>query len=243
VGHDWVKARFLDPKTREKSAFFIPSSLNDNPSLDQESYKENLMHLLPADRERLLNGDWDVFEQGDYFHREWFPVVTEAPKGTTVRFWDRAATLDDGDFTVGTKLTLSAEGRWCVQDVVRGQWSSAGNETVIAQTAAQDGRSVFIRMEQEPGSAGKDVIDYYRRRVLVGYAFDGVPSTGDKRVRATPVSSAAQALNISIMPGEWNRKWLDELSLFPFGANDDQVDSLSGAFKFLSTLRRARILV
>lgn len=243
IGHDWVKARFIDKKTRQGDAIFVPSSLTDNPSLDYESYKENLMHLLPADRERLLNGDWDVFEQGEYFHREWFPVVTEAPKGRTVRFWDRAATLDDGDWTVGTKLTLSNEGRWYVEDVVRGQWSSAGCEAIVAQVAAQDGRAIPIRMEQEPGSAGKDVIHTYRTRVLVGYNFDGIPSTGDKKVRATPCSSAAEAGNILILPGEWNRKWLDELALFPFGANDDQIDSLSGAFKFLSTLRRARVLV
>jgi predicted phage terminase large subunit-like protein len=77
----------------------------------------------------------------------------------------------------------------------------------------------------------------------VGYNFDGIPSTGDKKVRATPCSSAAEAGNILILPGEWNRKWLDELALFPFGANDDQVDSLSGGFKFLSQMRRARVLV
>lgn len=38
VGHQWVRERFIDPKTRLKHALFIPSRLTDNPSLDQDSY-------------------------------------------------------------------------------------------------------------------------------------------------------------------------------------------------------------
>ena len=63
-----------------------------------------------------------------------------------------------------------------------------------------------------------------------------------KEVRANPVSSAAEAGNVSIMGGQWNRAFLDEVALFPNGANDDQVDAMTGAVSYLSS-KKARIIV
>jgi predicted phage terminase large subunit-like protein len=85
-------------------------------------------------------------------------------------------------------------------------------------------------MEQEPGSSGKRVIDHFSRIVLPGYAFQGVPSTGDKVSRARAVMAAAKAGNVKLVRGRWNASFLDELSMFPNGKHDDQVDALSGAF-------------
>jgi predicted phage terminase large subunit-like protein len=245
VGHEWVRSRFVSPKTRADGAVFIPASLRDNPSLDQKTYVENLAHLTPTDRARLLDGDWDVYELGDYFSREMFTVIPnyEMQAGDQiVRYWDRASTKDGGDYTVGTKLVFTKQGRWVVLDVVRGQWSSLGNEQMIARTASNDGVNVPIRMEQEPGSSGKDVIDQYKRNVLYGYNFAGIKSTGSKEDRAAPFAGAAEAGHVSIVEATWNRAWLDELSLFPVGANDDQVDSVSGAANFLAFARRSRLL-
>jgi predicted phage terminase large subunit-like protein len=137
---------------------------------------------------------------------------------------------------------FTKQGRWVVLDVVRGQWSSLGNEQMIARTASNDGVNVPIRMEQEPGSSGKDVIDQYKRNVLYGYNFAGIKSTGSKEDRAAPFAGAAEAGHVSIVEATWNRAWLDELSLFPVGANDDQVDSVSGAANFLAFARRSRLL-
>lgn len=244
VGHQWVRERFIDPKTRRGHALFIPSRLKDNPSLDQDSYVKNLEHLSPVDRERLLHGDWDVQNEGRVFHREWFNVVQEAPLTNVkwCRYWDMAATQDGGDYTVGCRLGLTKEGRWVVSDIIRGQWSPQAIEKIVAQTAATDGISVPIRIEQEGGSSGKHIIDHYHRNVLVGYNFAGARPTGDKVVRANPVASAAEAGNVDIVVGRWNAEFLDELSLFPMGAHDDIVDALSGAFNHLAFARRARLL-
>ena len=111
-----------------------------------------------------------------------------------------------------------------------------------AQAHAQmDGRRTEIGMEQEPGSSGVMTIDYYRRKILVGYDFRPDKKVGDKQTRANPVSSAAEAGNIWLVAGRWNRDFLDEVSLFPNGAHDDQVDAFSGAFASLAA-RKARIL-
>lgn len=244
VGHDWVRRRFVDPKTREKSSIFVPASLRDNPSLDQDSYIENLQHLSPADRMRLLEGDWEVAEKGDIFDPAWFNFIDDGQfSGRTVRYWDKAATEAGGDWTVGTLVTLTDEGRWIIRDVVRGQWSSLNVQKVIHQTAIRDGRDVPVLMEQEPGSAGKDVIDHYARRVLVGFRFKGIRSSGSKAERAAPLASAAEAGNVFVVKGQWNRDWQNEFALFPLGAHDDMVDSAAGAANYLALGRRNRVIV
>ena len=236
VGGAWVRDRFVNPATRVKGAVFIPSLLSDNPSLDQETYRHNLEHLSPVDRERLLNGDWDITEQGDYFQRHWFTFLDDIPRDTRirwVRYWDLAAT-EKGDWTAGCLLGLTTEGQWIVADVRRMRGTPYEVERFIAATAATDGTGVAIRMEQEPGSSGVNTIDHYRRRVLVGYDFKPDKKTASKTVRANPVSSAAEAGNIILITGAWNREFLDEITVYPRGSHDDMTDSLTGAFSMLA---------
>lgn len=69
VGHQWLKARFIDPKTA--SAFFIRSLLDDNPGLDKGDYLRSLEHLEPILKAQLVNGDWNAYEGGRFF-ADWF---------------------------------------------------------------------------------------------------------------------------------------------------------------------------
>jgi predicted phage terminase large subunit-like protein len=245
IGHQWVKARFIEPKTREAEAKFIPARLIDNPSLDQETYMENLMHLTPVDRERLLNGDWDIDEEGDFFARHWFDVLHDVPRAvTTVRFWDLAATVNDtSDWTVGAKVSQLEDGTFVIEDIVRLQARPKEVERTIRQTAMIDGIGVPIRMEQEPGSAGVNNIDHYRRSVLFGFDFDGTRSSGSKEDRAKVLSSSSEAGNVKIVAGRWNVDFLDEAALFPNGAHDDQVDAVAGAYNEICFGPRGRLLV
>ena len=90
-------------------------------------------------------------------------------------------------------------------------------------------------MEEEPGSSGKDTIDHYARRVLVGYDFRGVRATGSKVERAAPFSAACEAGNVMIVRGPWDyNDFIDELCAFPRGLHDDRVDAASGAFNELA---------
>ena len=145
---------------------------------------------------------------------------------------------------MGAKVSLVG-GRWVVEDVIRGQWTSAQKQEVIRQTAMADGRGVHVVMEQEGGSAGVDVIDHYRRTVLVGYTFHAVKPTGDKATRALPLSSAAEAGNVYLVQGRWNAKFLDEATQFPAGQHDDQVDAVSQGLNYIAEKmgRGTRLLV
>lgn len=242
IGHAWVRDHFIDAKTKKPGSIFIPAYLADNPSLDQDTYRKNLQHLNAVDRERLMNGDWDVMEEGSYFQRHWFKFLQSRPiEGRWCRYWDLAATVD-GDYTAGALLGLMPDGTWVIADVRRMRGTPREVERFVQQTAMDDGRAIPIRMEQEPGSSGVMQIDYYRRNILVGYDFRPDRKTSSKESRANPLSSAAEAGNVSIVAGQWNRDFLDEVALFPNGAHDDMVDAVTGSFTFLAS-RTARILI
>lgn len=250
IGHAWVRDRFVNAETREKDAIFVPALLRDNPSIDQEEYMKSLEHLSMLDKERLLNGDWDVSVEGIMFQRFWFGHIREAPSKTKwVRYWDMAATKD-GDWTVGCKLGLTPEKTWIIADIKRARLTAQNVERLILATANEDGQSVQIRMEQEGGSSGLAMIDHYSRNVLLGYSFKGHRPTGAKEIRAQPVSISAEAGNMAILTTpnggtpSWVGAFLDEVSMFPSkGVHDDQVDALSGAFNVLAFSLRARIIV
>jgi predicted phage terminase large subunit-like protein len=224
-----------------KSVTFVRASLFDNPKLlkADPGYLANLMALSLVDRQRLLDGDWDAVEGGNFFAAEWFTIVDAAPaEARRVRYWDLAGTEakgnDDPDYTVGVLLSRTADGLVTVEDVQRVRERPLGVERLVRSVAERDGVSVPIRMEQEPGSSGVAVIDRFTRAVLAGWDYRGVRSTGDKAERAKPFSAQCEAGNVRLLRGAWNTDFLNELAMFPTpGTHDDQVDAASGAFREL----------
>jgi len=240
IGHDWVKRRWIVPtpaELREMKRFFVPAFLEDNPHIDQITYDDALNKLDPITREQLRHGDWDISISGGLFERTWFDIVDTVPRGRQVRFWDLAATEakkgSDPDWTVGV-LMIEAGGTYYVKDVIRVRKKPGDVEALIRQTAQMDGIETQIYMEQEPGSSGKGVIATYAK-LLAGYAFYGVPSSGSKTVRAQPLSAAASRGDVKVVNAVWLNAFLSELELFPNGVHDDQVDSASGAYAQLAT--------
>lgn len=242
VGHEWVRQRFIvegQPEGRP----FIPARLEDNPHVDREEYDRALAQLDPVTRAQLRNGDWDVLPEGKLFKREWFEgKKVAAPPAAGIRwlrYWDMAATEEkpgtDPDWTAGALVGVNQSGRFYIADVRRLRATPQVVEQFIRATAEEDGRNIPIWMEQEPGSSGVGVIDYYTRLVLGGFEFRGNRATGKKADRAGPVSSQAEAGNIYLVDSVWNSAFLDELCAFPSaGVHDDQVDAVSGAFEMLA---------
>lgn len=180
--------------------------------------------------------------EGGMFKRAWLPIVDAAPAaGKTVRYWDKAATSGGGDFSVGAKLRRGEDGGYYVLDVARGQWSAGERNRVMAQTAALDGPECEIWVEQEPGSGGRESAED-SLRLLAGYTVHREPVTGEKSVRAMPLAAQAEAGNVHLVRGAWNGPFIEELTAFPTGTNDDQVDAASGAFNKLAGRRSMRPL-
>ena len=255
---NWVRQRFI-VEGKNEQRFFVPSFLTDNPGIDAESYRQALSVLDPVERRRLEMGDWWATTLGTLFDRTDFPIIdgSDVPEITSsaraVRYWDLAATEPhsgntDPDWTVGT-LMIFDQGISYIMDVRKVRAKSDKVEAFIHQTAQEDGKGVTIRMEQEPGSSGKALIDQYARYVVPGWDLQGIRSSGDKETRARPFAAAVANGNVRLVRGKWITDWLDEVSSFPEACtHDDQVDSAVGAFTFLTGLglpqrRKAVIIV
>lgn len=240
---DFYYQRFFK-EGKDNNRIFIGAGLKDNPYLDAEQYKEALQELDPVTREQLLNGNWEIREAGNIFNRHWFNIVSDTgiPKAARhVRFWDLASTdpskrtnknKRDPDYSVGFKLA-TYQGMFWIEDIIHVQKTPFDVEELAKKTAENDGYGCIIRMEKEPGSSGDYTIDHFSRLVFPSFNFKGITSTGSKIDRARSASSAAQAGKILVSDKCRNiNVFFDEADVFPYGAHDDIIDGLSGAFNF-----------
>lgn len=238
---EWGNSReTFPPDANPKSVTFIPSKLEDNKILMDidPAYRSNLDALPRVERMQLRDGNWNVRPQaGMYFQRGWFKMADIAPVGgQTIRYWDRAATektdANNPDYTVGLKLRRGPDGRFYVIHIVRGQWSPGQVEEIICNTADQDGTSVIVGIEQDPGQAGVVEATQYVK-MLAGHVVKLNPVRKDKETRALPVSAQVEAGNFTLIRGPWNEDFLSEIEGFPELKKKDQVDAMSGAFALL----------
>ena len=175
-------------------------------------------------------------QEGDFFKRSWFKIVRELPAAfdQLVRYWERAATEDAGDYTAGVLMGKLSEDYYVI-DVVHGQWSTGERNRIILETAMADRErwgEVRICAEEEPGSSGKDVSRAFVK-MLDGFSVSVDRVTGNKVFRAEPFASQAEYGFVKVFRGRWLDDWIDELAAFPNGAHDDMVDATSGAYNQL----------
>ena len=237
------------PKIPPISFTFILSRLKDNKILMEKdpSYKAKLMALPKVERERLLGdeekgGNWDIVPaSGMYFKRHYFEELTiEPPFIEIVRCWDRAATewkpgdQGDPDYTAGVKMGKTRDGIFVILDVVRERLSPGKVDTLILNTAKQDGIGVKVKGFQDPGSAGVAEKDNFIK-MLSGFIVEVERIATDKETAAKPLSSQAENGNIKIMASCRNKDvFYTEAENFPEDNHDDMVDGASGAFNELN---------
>ena len=179
---------------------------------------------------------------GGLFKVEMLGVVDALPVGVRwARGWDFAATVPTPgrrpDWTAGALLGRTEDGRFVIADMNRFQQSSLGVEQALLATAQGDGVGVPISGPQDPGQAGKAQV-LRLTQLLAGWDVEFTPESGPKPVRAKPLAAQMEAGNVFMLRGPWNKELKDELSTFPFGAHDDQVDALSRAFNKLMAEKR-----
>lgn len=249
VGHAWVYTRFIDPQTRR--APYMPAQMSENPYLDVVEYEAMLEELPAAEKARLLFGDWEATEQGTSFtdvrtklRLVDAPLPRSAPR---YRIWDMAATDEDEagsgdpDWTVGTLMALDTEHRRIrIEDVIRKRLGPGDVEQLIYTTAAADGQRVRVHFEQEPGSSGKLVVNLMKRELL-GYSTSSATADANKVLRARPAASALDNGQLEAVKAPWLHDVYEEMGVFPFGAHDDIVDTISSGVALLRPRRRSRV--
>ena len=69
------------------------------------------------------------------------------------------------------------------------------------------------------------------------------PGKGGKLMRAQGWLNLLEAGRLIMVEGPWNKDFVDELSTFPHGAHDDQIDGVSVAYECLVRKGAQAILV
>jgi len=157
-----------------------------------------------------------------------------------VRAWDLAGSEGKGAYTVGTKMLYGETSQqFYVVDVIRKQLGGGAVRQLIEKTAEQDGLATKIIIPQDPGAAGKVVVQDIIA-LLAGYNAKAEPQSGSKETRAEPLASQIEIGKVSVLKRVWTKAWMDELRFFPKGKFKDQVDSTASAFNALSALTRKK---
>lgn len=183
---------------------------------------------------------------GGMFKVDHFVFVESMPSEPdilqTIRYWDKAASHEEGTYTVGVKLSKLVQGKWLVHDVKRGRWGTNEREKIIRSVAEADGKNVVVWIEQEPGSGGKESAEATIRN-LAGFSVYAERPTGDKAFRADPYSVQVNNGNILLLSAFWNSAFIEEHRYFPFSTSKDQVDAAAGAFNKLAMKKIVRRII
>ena len=238
--------------TAPKSVTFILSTLQDNKILmrNDPSYLANLQALPLVEQERLLGGNWNIRPAaGMYFPRSKVNLLDEIPNDVIkwVRAWDLAGTEDnkinnreDGPaYTAGVLIGERKNGRYIIADVINQRLNSSDVRSTVLNTAKADkaiyGRKIRIRMNQDPGQAGKDQAEQYLK-LLAGFSVNIESESGSKETRAGELSSQWIGLkgsdkgNVDVLNAPWTQAYLTHMDGFPDRKFKDMADASSTGF-------------
>lgn len=182
--------------------------------------------------------------EGGMFKLTGLPLCTAVPaEGKRVRYWDLGGSdSTKADFSVGCLMAAGADGLFYIEDVKRGQWSPKERNEQIKATAEADRIAypdIVTWIEKVPGLAVEAIDNLIR--FLAGHAVRTEMAKKDKVTRADPLASQCEAGNVRVLDKPWAVAFRNELTSFPHGANDDQVDSADGAFSKVSNVRELKM--
>jgi predicted phage terminase large subunit-like protein len=198
---------------------------------------------LVAKRQEITGPYFNALYQGDptslggsiFREASWFrPLPKEfdrAKLARVVQFWDLAYSgKDSADYTSALTLGCDRDGNLYVLNVWRGRIESESHVALMLEKIGQQ-RPGMVGVEEAAyrQAATQDLINrLFRARLSV--PVQAVRVTADKVFRAQLPAGRAQAgMLYADTTAPWFPEFLAECMAFPLGANDDQVDALSGA--------------
>ncbi len=246
---DWYKRNFTDVGLKSEGE----GQLLWETYMTADIVAQEIAHLKAY-------GEHSQFQQrptkrgGNFFHTDNFLVNGKPVPYKSVdwngfsfcRYWDKAGTEGAGDFTVGMLMARSPKRPFIlyIVDVWRKQVGYYERMEKMKELAERDtldyvesliDTEYSIGIEREPNASGKDV-SVIEKDFLVGYDVFIDRPKGKKSFRAKPAKSYSEAGRIKIIQGNWNATFIKNLEKFNPDKDsqaDDEIDTLSGAFKKL----------
>lgn len=159
-------------------------------------------------------------------HKDWFKIDRYRVDEAIVNFViDPAYTADQKNDPSALLAYTYKENRWQIIDCVNVYKEFPELVKFIQQWVQKNGYTNRSRIYVEPKASGKSIVQTLVRETGLNVKEDK-PPTKDKVARVSDVSASLESGRVSILNGDWNDEFLDQLAKFPAAKHDDMVDCL-----------------
>ena len=159
-------------------------------------------------------------------HKDWFKIDRHRVEEATVNF------VIDPAYTANQKNDPSAllaytykNNKWQIVDCVNVHKEFPELVKFIPQWVKKNGYTPKSRIYVEPKASGKSIVQTLIRETGLNIREDK-PPTKDKVARVSDISASLESGRVSLLNGDWNREFLEQLTKFPAAKHDDMVDCL-----------------
>ena len=178
-------------------------------------------------------GDWaglyqqrPVEQGGGLFKIGWWSFVSElpAPAGETIQFWDTAFKQgQENDYSACATMYPTVTD-YVLKEMFRERLEFPGLlEAMVVQAERHNPSHIYV----EDAASGQSALQSLRNTTRLPLV--PVKVTSDKVSKANSVTGIVEAKKVLIPLGlNWVDVFIDEMSSFPNGAHDDQVDAFVG---------------
>ena len=222
----------------------IPATVDGNikPKKLKSNYDENGLFWTDRFNQRIL----DDYKQalGSYGYagqlmqtptpidsgmikHEWFQVDKFRVDDTTaVNFViDPAYTANQKNDPSALLAYIYKDNKWQIIDCVNVHKEFPELVKFIPQWCQKNGYTNRSRVYVEPKASGKSIVQTLMRETGLNIREDK-PPTKDKVARVQDVSATLESGRVTILKGDWNDDFIDQLTKFPSAKHDDMVDCL-----------------
>ena len=159
-------------------------------------------------------------------HKDWFKIDRYRVEDSVVNFViDPAYTADQKNDPSALLAYTYKDNRWQIVDCVNVYKEFPDLVKFIQQWVAKNGYTNRSRIYVEPKASGKSIVQTLVRETGLNVKEDK-PPTKDKVARVSDVSASLESGRVSLLNGDWNDEFLDQLAKFPAAKHDDMVDCL-----------------
>ena len=159
-------------------------------------------------------------------HKDWFKIDRYRVEDAVVNFViDPAYTADQKNDPSALLAYTYKDNKWQIVDCVNVYKEFPDLVKFIQQWVQKNGYTNRSRIYVEPKASGKSIVQTLVRETGLNVKEDK-PPTKDKVARVSDVSASLESGRVSLLNGDWNDEFLDQLSKFPAAKHDDMVDCL-----------------
>ena len=159
-------------------------------------------------------------------HKDWFKIDRYRVEDTVVNFViDPAYTANEKNDPSALLAYTYKDNKWQIVDCINVYKEFPELVKFIQQWVQKNGYTNRSRIFVEPKASGKSIVQTLVRETGLNVKEDK-PPTKDKVARVSDISASLESGRVSLLNGDWNSKFLEQLVKFPAAKHDDMVDCL-----------------